>query len=326
MQTRTLGTSGLLVSRYALGTMTWGRGTDEHDAKDQFAAFRESGGTLIDTADVYGEGASETILGGLLSGVARDSYVLATKAVSVHGRPRRFDASRAHLLSALEGSLRRLGVDHVDLWQLHAWDPLTPIEETLTVLEHVVATGRARYVGISNYAAWQMVLAAQGISSPARIVSTQMEYSLLERGIEREVVPAAQHLGIGILPWSPLGRGVLTGKYRHGVPAESRASSPVFGPFVSAMMEDRHRRVVDAVATAAEGLGVSAAEVSLAWLRDRPGVVAPIVGARTVGQLRTALASDALVVPTEIATALDDVSFPAMGYPEYGWSQRGRTD
>jgi aryl-alcohol dehydrogenase-like predicted oxidoreductase len=325
MELRPLGRSGLLVSRLALGTMTWGRDTDEHEARDQLLAFVESGGSLVDTADVYADGHSEQIVGRLVAEVGRDSVVLATKAVSKPGTERRFDASRGHLLAALDASLARLGVDHVDLWQLHAWDPLTPLDETLSALDTAVASGRARYVGVSNYSGWQTAKAAALQSArpgSARIVSTQVEYSLLQRGIEREVVQAADDGGLGILPWSPLGRGVLTGKYRHGTPADSRGASSHFASFVSPFLGDDARRVVDAVATAAEGLGVAPLEVALAWVRDRPGVVAPIVGARTAAQLRGALTVEELTLPEEIVSALDEVSAPVRSYPDHGWNQR----
>lgn len=326
MEQRPLGRSGLWVGRLALGTMTWGRGTDEFEARDQLSVFLDAGGSLIDTADVYAEGASEEMLGELVEefGV-RDELVIATKAVSRPGPERRFDASRRHLLNTLEASLRRLRVECIDLWQLHAWDPMTPIEETLAAVDQAVSSGKVRYVGISNYAGWQAAKAAtHQRSTPGRapIVTTQMEYSLLERGIEREVVPAAQHLGLGILPWSPLGRGVLTGKYRHGTPSDSRASSAESAGWVQVYLDERGRRIVDAVATAADGLGVSPVEVSLAWLRDRPGVVAPILGARTNSQLLLAMASEELELPDEISRALDEVSAPALGYPEAGWAQR----
>jgi aryl-alcohol dehydrogenase-like predicted oxidoreductase len=309
MKQRPLGRSGLHVSRLALGTMTWGRDTDEHEARDQMLAFVEAGGTLVDTADVYAESRSEQIVGSLVREVGRDSVVIATKAVSRPGTERRRDASRGHLLSALDASLARLGVDHVDLWQLHAWDPLTPLDETLGALDAAVASGKARYVGISNYSGWQTAKAA-GIQAagPARLVSTQMEYSLVQRGIEREVVPAAIDAGLGILPWSPLGRGVLTGKYRHGTPADSRGASAHFASFIAPFLGDDARRVVDAVCTAAEGLAVAPLEVALAWVRDQPGVVAPIVGARTAAQLRGALTVEELELPDEIVTALDEVS------------------
>ena len=325
MELRPLGRSGLLVSRLALGTMTWGRDTDRHEARDQMLAFVEAGGTLVDTADVYADGQSEEIVGSLVQEVGREAVTIATKAVSRPGTARRLDASRSHLLAALDASLRRLGVDHVDLWQLHAWDPVTPLEETLSALDTAVGSGKVRYVGISNYAGWQTARAA-GMQSAragaARLVSTQMEYSLLQRGIEREVVDAAEDAGLGILPWSPLGRGVLTGKYRHGTPADSRAASSHFTSFIAPYLTDSGRRVVDAVCTAAEGLGVAPLEVALAWVRDRPGVVAPIVGARTAAQLRGALTVEDLTLPEEIVTALDEVSAPDRGYPESTWSRR----
>jgi aryl-alcohol dehydrogenase-like predicted oxidoreductase len=303
-----------------LGTMTWGRDTDEHEARGQLSAFVDAGGDFIDTADVYTDGESELLLGRILaeSGL-RDELVIATKAVGVPGTERRRDASRRHLMQALESSLRRLGTDHVDLWQMHAWDPLTPIEETLSVLDEAVASGKVRYVGISNYSGWQTAQAATWQSAvPGRvpILTTQMEYSLLSRGIEREVVPAAEAFGLGILPWSPLGRGVLTGKYRQGTPADSRGASAHFAGFITPFLDDRATRIVDAVITAAQGLQVAPLEIALAWIRDRRGVVAPVVGARTAAQLRAALQSEAVQLPEEISQALDEVSVPSIAYPE----------
>jgi len=319
----------MTVSRLALGTMTWGRDTDEHEARDQLAAFVEAGGTLLDTADVYADGESERVLGQLLGDVvSRDDVVLATKAVSMPGTTRRFNASRAHLLSSLDGSLRRLGVDHVDLWQLHAWDPDTELAETLAAADAAVASGKVRYVGISNYCGWQTAQAATWQKAqPGRspIVSTQVEYSLLQRGVEREVVPASAADGLGILAWSPLGRGVLTGKYRTGTPADSRGASPHFTAFVQPYLTEHARGVVQAVVTAASGLGVSPLEVALAWVRDRPGVTAAIVGARTAAQLRGSLAAEPLELPEEIRTALDEVSSPDLDYPEFGWNQPSRS-
>ncbi|MGB5016610.1 MAG: aldo/keto reductase [Candidatus Nanopelagicales bacterium] len=325
MEQRALGTSGLRVGRLALGTMTWGRDTDEHEAREQVEALLAAGGNLIDTADVYADGAAERLLGRLLAEEnRRDSVVLATKAVSRPGSERRFDASRKHLLDSLDGSLRRLGVECVDLWQLHAWDPWTPIEETLAAIDVAVSSGKVRYVGVSNYAGWQVAYAATLAKAAHQlpIVASQSEYSLLQRGIEREVVPACQHLGLGVLPWSPLGRGVLTGKYRTGTPAESRGANPTFATFVQPYLGDSSRRVVDAVCTAAQGLDVQPLEVALAWVRDQPGVVAPILGARTAAQLTTALAADSVDIPDAVRDALDDVSSPERGYPEFGWNQR----
>ena len=326
MEQRPLGRSGLWVGRFGLGTMTWGRTTDEYEARDQLAVFLDAGGTLVDTADTYADGASEELLGELLAEFgARDQVVLATKAVSTIGSERKFNASRGHILAALDTSLRRLRTDHIDLWQMHAWDPSTPMEETLSAIDDAVQSGKVRYVGVSNYAGWQLARAAtwqRAVAGRAPIVTAQMEYSLLERGIEREIVPAAQTLGLGILPWSPLGRGVLTGKYRHNTPSDSRGGNAETAGWIQIYLEDRGRRIVDALATAAEGLGASPTEVALAWLRDRPGVVAPILGARTNNQLLAALASEELELPEEITLALDEVSAPPLGYPEAGWAQR----
>lgn len=321
MEQRTLGRSGLRVSRLALGTMTWGRDTDEHEAREQLEAFVDAGGTLVDTAASYAAGDSERVVGQLLRDVvAREDVVLATKA----GIDRRsgtpvVDVSRRALLDQLDGSLRRLGVDHVDLWQVHAWSDEVPLEETLSALDAAVTSGRTRYVGVSNYAGWQTAWAVAhqaGWAGRAPLVSTQVEYSLLERGVEREVVPAARRLGLGTLAWSPLGRGVLTGKYRGGTPADSRGASPHFAEFVAAYLDEGSRRVVEAVCTAAEGLAVSPLEVALAWVRDSPGVTAPIVGARTAAQLRGALGVEEITLPGEIRGALDEVSAVPVGYPE----------
>jgi len=320
MQQRPLGRSGLAVSRLALGTMTWGRDTDPDEAAAQLKYYLEAGGTLIDTADVYGDGDAESVIGSLLDQlVPRDEVLIATKAGLTPGGWRRRDGSRGHLLRTLDASLRRLGTDYVDLWQVHGYDPQTPLEETLAALDHAVTSGKVRYVGVSNFAAWQTARAATWQSAwPGRapIVAAQMEYSLLERGIERELLPAAAAMGIGVLPWSPLGRGVLTGKYRNGRPLDSRAASEHLAAFVQPYLEPRSSSIVESVAIAAGGLGVSPIEVALAWIRDRPGVTAPILGARTSGQLRGALLSEELTLPAEIAGALDDVSAIECGYPE----------
>jgi aryl-alcohol dehydrogenase-like predicted oxidoreductase len=315
MHVRRVGDTGLKVSRLALGTMTWGRDTDEHEARDQLIAFAEAGGTLVDTAAGYADGASEELVGSLIGDVvARDEIVIATKAgVSRRTGERVTNASRGHLLSSLDGSLKRLGVDHVDLWQVHTWVDDTPVEETLSALDTAVATGRASYVGVSNYSGWQTAQAAtwqRAVPGRAPLASTQVEYSLLNRTVEDEVVPAAKALGLGVLPWSPLGRGVLTGKYRAGTPADSRAATSHFAGFVSAYLGPRSQRVVEAVVRAAEGLGWSPLEVALTWVRDRPGVTAPIVGARTAQQLQGALGVEELTLPDEITQALDDVSGP----------------
>ncbi|MBD0292397.1 MAG: aldo/keto reductase [Jiangellaceae bacterium] len=321
MEQRRLGRSGLRVSRVALGTMTWGRDTDEHEARDELEAFGEAGGTLVDTAASYANGHSERVLGKLLRTVMRRSeVVVATKAgVSRASGERVVDVSRKALLDQLDESLDRLDTDYVDLWQVHSWSDDVPVEETLSALDYAVATGRARYVGISNYGGWQTGFAVAhqvGIPGRAPLASTQVEYSLVQRGIEREVLPAAHALGLGVLAWSPLGRGVLTGKYRSGTPADSRAASPHFSRFVDVHLDPRSRRVVEAVCTAADGLGAQPVEVAVAWVRDAAGVTAAIVGARTAAQLRGVLAGEELSLPAEIRAALDEVSAPPASYPE----------
>jgi len=319
MQQRYLGRTGLQVSRLGLGTLTWGRDTDEHEARDQLKTFVEVGGTLLDTAAGYGDGASEELIGALLGDVvSRDDVVLATKAgvrrargAGTGVRAREVDVSRGSLLRSLDRSLQRLGTDHVDLWQVHAWSDDVALEETLTALDTAVSSGRAAYVGVSNFSGWQAAQAAtwqRAVPGRAPVGSNQVEYSLLNRGAEAEVVPAASALGLGVLAWSPLGRGVLTGKYRTGTPADSRAASPHFGDYVGVYLDERCARIVEAVARAADGLGWSTLEVALAWVRDRPAVTAALVGARTAAQLRASLTVEECALPEELRTALDDVS------------------
>lgn len=301
--------------------MTWGRDTDRDEATACLLAYVEAGGNFIDTADVYVDGESEKVVGRLLRTVVRrDQIVLATKAVGRTGPgPMGRGASRGHLLAALDASLKRLGTDYIDLWQLHAWDPLVPLEETLSAVDAAVTSGRVRYAGVSNYSGWQLARAGtmqQLNRSIAPLATAQVEYSLLERGVEREVVPAARALGTGLIAWSPLGRGVLTGKYRHGTPSDSRAASPHLGEFVRRYLSPSATRIVEAVVTAADGLGVSPLAVALAWVRDRPGVTSAVLGARTAGQLQASLSIEGLTLPREIHQALDEVSAPVLGYPE----------
>jgi len=238
--------------------------------------------------------------------------VIATKAGITRARGQReTNASRGSLIATLDASLRRLGVDHIDLWQVHAWVDDTPLEETLSALDYAVASGRAAYVGVSNYTGWQSAQAAtwqKAVPGRAKLASHQVEYSLLNRRAEAEVIPAAEAMGLGILPWSPLGRGVLTGKYRTGTPADSRAASPHFQNFVTGYLGERSSRIVEAVARAADGLDWTPLEVALAWVRDRPGVTAPIVGARTAAQLKGSLTAEDCTLPAELVAALDDVS------------------
>ncbi|MDT0165021.1 aldo/keto reductase [Actinotalea sp. AC32] len=316
MEERRVGGTGMRVSALGLGTLTWSRDTDEHDAAELLRTFADAGGTLVDTAASYADGAAEELVGSLLrTTVARDEVVLCTKGGvrrTAHGGV--VDASRGALLDSLDGSLARLGTDHVDLWLVQAPDPRTPLDETLRTLEHVLASGRARYVGLSNHSGWQTARAAT-LLGPGGLAAVEVEYSLLQRGVEREVVPAAAALGVGLLAWSPLGRGVLTGKYRRTVPADSRAASAHLAGFVQPYLGRGSAPVVEALVTAAEGLGRSPLELALAWVLGRPQVSSAIVGARTPAQLRAAL-SVGTELPEAIAAALDEVSAPATGYPE----------
>jgi aryl-alcohol dehydrogenase-like predicted oxidoreductase len=318
MELRPVGGSGLVVSRLGLGTATWGRDTDPDDAAAQLVAFREAGGTLLDIGPWYVCEQTEPLVGRLLQDVVpRDELVLAVKSGGPIGPAAAARGlSRGGLLTALDNSMMRLGVDSIDLWQLHGWDQRVPMEEVLSAVDVAVSSGRARYAGVSNLPGWRTAAAAawqRAWPGRAPLAATQVEYSLLERGVEREVLPACGWAGLGVLAYSPLGRGVLTGKYRHGVPSDSRAASPHLREFVSHHLTDAAARIVEAVATAAEGLGTSPLAVSLAWVRDRPGVSSSILGARTVGQLAGSLAADATVLPAEIRHALDDVSAPPPG-------------
>lgn len=314
MEQRLVGRSGLLVSRLGLGTLTWGRDTDEEEAAEQLKGFVDVGGTLVDTSATYGDGAAEELLGTLLGSlVPRDELVLCTKGGAVwrDGSPSTLP-SRSRLLADLDSSLRRLGTDHVDLWLVRGWNGAVPVAETLSALESAVTSGRARYVGVSNYSGWQVAHAATlAAASPGRAVgpvAAEVEYSLVNRDAEREVIPAARALGLGVLAWSPLGRGVLTGKYRAGTPADSRGASSHLSAFVGAYLTARGRRVVDAVVTAAEGLGCLPVDVALAWVRQRPSVASILLGARTAAQLGASLASDDVDLPAEIVAALDEAS------------------
>jgi aryl-alcohol dehydrogenase-like predicted oxidoreductase len=312
MQQRAVGSTGLKVSRLGLGTWTWGTQVDEHEARDQLGAFVDAGGTLVDTAVGYGGGASEELVGRLLGDVVpRDRVVLATKAGfrSTDDGPVR-DTSRRGLLRDLDTSLARLGTDHVDLWQVHVWSDTAPVEETMAALDLAVSSGKARYVGVSNYTGWQLAQAAtwqRAVPTRVPLACTQEEYSLLNRDVERDVLPAAAACGLGLLAYSPLGGGVLTGKYRGGTPTDSRGAGRLSAS-VDRYLDEHGRAVVEAVARAADGLDWTPVQVALVWLRDRPRVTAPIVGARTAVQLKAALTTEDLTLPDAIVAALDDVS------------------
>ncbi len=313
MELRRAGNSGLTLSRLGLGTMTWGRDTDEHEAADQCRAFIDAGGNFIDTAAVYGDGDSERVIGGLIGVLfKRDDVVIGSKAgISFVDGERKVNTSRSSLIAELDRSLTRLGTDFLDLWQVHTWDANTPLDDTLSALDYAYSSGKARYVGISNFSGWQMARACtkqEANTTKAPIATIQSEYSLLNRQIEKEVLPASVELGVGLLAWSPLGRGVLTGKYRKGIPSDSRGASPHFANFIDPYLDERASRIVEAVVVAGEGLGYSPLEISLAWVRDRIGVTSAIVGARTGAQLRGILTSEEISLPDIVRQALDDVS------------------
>jgi len=245
------------------------------------------------------------------SDLRRDDLVIATKAgFGTHGGSQVVDTSKGALLDDLADSLRRLRTDHVDLWQVHAWGD-APLEETLAALDQAVSAGMVRYVGVCNYIGWQLGTAAawqRAVPGRARLVSGQIEYSLLARRAEVEVLPALQHHGMGLFPWSPLGRGVLTGKYRGGTPRDSRGGRDHMAWFIEPYLDARSNAVVDAVARAADGLRLTTAQVALLWVRDAPGVTAPLLGARTVQQLSSLLSVDDQTLPKPIVAALDDVT------------------
>ncbi len=313
MEFRRAGKSGLLISRLGLGTMTWGRDTDEHEAADQARAYLDAGGNFLDTAALYGDGDSERVIGGLIGTLfQREEILISTKAgISFQDGERVVSTSRRSLIAELDNSLNRLGTDFVDLWQVHTWDPFNPLDDTLSALDYAYSSGRARYVGVSNFSGWQSARAItrqESFPTKAPIATLQNEYSLLNRNVEREVLPCANDLEVGFLAWSPLGRGVLTGKYRMGTPSDSRGASPHFAGFVEPYLDERSMRIVEAVNVAAEGLGYSPLEVALAWVRDQVSVTSAIVGARTGAQLRGILMSEEISLPYIVRSALDDAS------------------
>ena len=313
MQMRKAGNSGLMLSRLALGTMTWGRDTDEHEAADQCRAYIEAGGNFLDTAATYGDGDSERVIGGLIGTLfQRDDVVIATKAgLSFPEGTRTVDNSRHALIAELDRSLARLGTDFVDIWQVHTWDPFAPIDDTLSALDYAYTSGRARYVGVSNFSGWQLAQSATKQSSnsaKAPLTTIQCEYSLLNRDVEIEVLDSADACGTGFLAWAPLARGVLTGKYRSGIPSDSRGAAPHFAKDIAPYLDSRSNRIVEAVCVAASGLGYSPLEVALSWARDAPGVTSTIIGARTGAQLRGVLQSEEISLPEIVRSALNDVS------------------
>lgn len=307
MKQRTVGRSGLRVSRIGLGTLSWGRDTNGDEAAAQLLGFIEAGGTLVDSSPFYGHGSAQRILAELIDDVIPRADLVISSSGGV--LPGGVDCSRRALLTQLDDTLRDLGTDHLDLWQVATWDPQTPVEEVVSALDHAVRSGRVRYVGARGHLGWQLATAATaGPPGGAPLTATQAEYSLLARGVEDELLPAARHHGVGMLAAVPLAGGVLTGKYRDGIPADSRGASEAGAHAVAGYLTADAARVVDAVVTAADGLGASPLAVALAWVRDRPGVACAVVGARDYAQHTGVLAAEELELPDAIAAALDDVS------------------
>jgi len=328
MQYRTLGTTGTVVSTQCLGTMTFGQESSEQVAHAQLDRYVEAGGNFVDTADVYSRGASEEIIGRWLAARpdVRDGLVIATKGRFPMGDgPNDAGLSRSHLSRALDASLRRLQIDHVDLYQAHAWDPLTPIEETLAFLDDAVRAGKIRYAGVSNFVGWQLQKAAllTRFGHLAPIVTLQPQYNLLVRDIEFELVDVCRNEGIGILPWSPLAGGWLTGKYtRDADPTgatrlgdDPERGMEAYGPRNA---QERTWQVIDCVRQVADGRGVPMSQVALAWVADRPAVTSVILGARTVEQLEDNLAASDLNLTEKESELLTVISAPVVSDYPYG--------
>ncbi len=321
MEYRRLGRAGVLVSELGLGTMTFGRECDEDTSRAVIDRFLEAGGNFVDTADGYGAhpGLSEQIVGRALAG-RRDEVVLATKVrFPTGGGPNDRGLSRRHVRMGVDTSLTNLGTEWIDLYQVHAWDPHTPLEETLSTLNDLVQDGKVRYLGASNLAAWQLAkaLGVAALHEWEPFVSLQPTYSLVTRDVEREIIPLCLSEGVAVIPYGPLAGGLLTGKYRQGAPPspDTRAGEETTARGMSLRMTKRGFAIVDAVRDAAEQLGRTAAQVALKWVATRPGVTSPILGARTVEQLTDNLGILGWDLDTDIDNTLTAASQIDPGYP-----------
>jgi aryl-alcohol dehydrogenase-like predicted oxidoreductase len=321
MKYRLLGNSGLRVSELALGTMTfgddWGWGSPKDEAQKVYNAFRESGGNFIDTANVYTNGTSESFLGEFVKG-HRASIVLATKYTNAAPGtdPNAGGNHRKNMMQSVEASLKRLQTDYIDLYWVHIWDRITPVEEVMRGLDDLVRQGKVLHVGISDAPAWWIAQAntLASLRGWSPFVGLQIEYSLVERTVERELIPMAKALNLGVTAWSPLAGGVLTGKYHGGGSAESgRMSSDMMKQFMPD--EQRTGRIIKAVKTVTDQTGRSMAQVALAWLGSRPVPVIPIIGARKLSQVQDNLASIDLSLSAEQLKTLDEASRIELGFP-----------
>ncbi|WP_324716816.1 aldo/keto reductase [Carboxydochorda subterranea] len=324
MNYRYLGRTGLKVSELCLGTMTFGRESSEAESHRMLDRFAEAGGNFIDTADVYAAGVSEEILGRWLKGKRRDDYVIATKVRFAMGKgPNDLGLSRKHIVAAVEASLRRLQTDYVDLYQVHAWDPGTPLEETLSTLDDLVHRGLVRYTGASNYSGWQLQKAIDAARAHGwePFSCLQPLYNLLDRSTEWELIPVCVNEGLGVIPWSPLRGGWLSGKFRRGMtapPAGTRieqASRYGWSENWERYNNERTWRVIDTLLVIAGQVGKTPAQVALNWLLRKPGVTAPIIGARDTAQLEDNLGATGWELTAEQVAALDRASDPELPYP-----------
>ena len=321
MEYRRLGETGLMVSELCLGCMTFGRETDEEDSKGLVGRFLDAGGNFIDTADVYSKGVSEEISGRAIRGV-RDDVVLATKVRFPMGDgPNDVGLSRKHVTQGCEDSLRRLGTDFIDLYQVHCWDAATPLEETLSALTDLVRAGKVRYVGVSNFTAWQIMksVCVSEANGFERFVCLQPQYSLVERNVEYEILPVCEEGGLGVIPWSPLGGGFLSGKYRRGEepPEGSRISEAVesMEEYWDRRATERNWRVLDVVGEIAEATGKSYSQIALNWLLRQPTVTAPILGVRTMKQLEDNLGAAGWELDEDQVRRLSEAGAPEDTYP-----------
>jgi aryl-alcohol dehydrogenase-like predicted oxidoreductase len=324
MNYRFMGRTGLKVSEICLGAMTFGRETSEADSYAILDRFVEVGGNFIDTADVYSRGISEEIVGRWLAQQRRDDLVIATKVRFPMGEgPNDVGLSRKHILSGVEASLRRLQTDYIDLYQVHAWDGVTPLEETLSTLDTLVRSDKVRYIGVSNYTGWQLQKAIDLSRANGWEAYTclQPQYNLLARTTEWEVIPVCLNEGLGVIPWSPLRGGWLSGKYRRGMtapPAGTRvekAEQEGWGEAWSRYNNEFTWGVIDALLAVAEETGKSPAQVAINWLLQMPGVTAPIIGARTMQQLEDNLGSAGWALTAEQMQKLNKASEPELVYP-----------
>lgn len=320
MKLRRLGRTGLKVSNLCLGTMTFGNdqwGCDEPTSGRIVSRFLDAGGNFIDTADIYSNGVSEEITGRAIRG-KRQKIVLATKVAGPMGSgPNDLGVSRRHILDAIDASLRRLGTDYIDLYQVHAYDPTTPLDETLRALDACVRAGKVRYLGCSNYSAWQLMkaIALAKELGAARFDALQPQYSLVCRTIEREHVPLCLEEGVGVIPWSPLGGGLLTGKIRRGADAPAGSRAAVDAAARERFGSEKNLAIAETLGSVAATLGKSSSQVALAWAAGQPGVTAPIFGARTLEQLEDNLGAADLSLPDEARKRLDEVSALELVYP-----------